>query len=92
MALVRAEGAVTGLAPCYMVRLPCEAIGDDEAVRAAIAEHGAHRLDGAGDFRAGPDDTSRMGGMLWGGRCAMTRLLERRLARLETGGSGCVSR
>ena len=37
--LVRLEGAVTGVASRYMVRLPGEAIGDDEAVRAAIAEH-----------------------------------------------------
>ena len=37
--VARLEGAVTGLAPSYVVRLPPEAMGDDEATRAAIAEH-----------------------------------------------------
>ena len=37
--LVRLEAADTGAAPSYVVRLPSEAMGDDEAVRAAIAEH-----------------------------------------------------
>lgn len=37
--LVRLEGAATGLAPSYVVRLPAEALEDGEAASEAIAEH-----------------------------------------------------
>jgi hypothetical protein len=37
--VARLEGKATGSAPSYVVRLPPETMGDDEAVRAAIAEH-----------------------------------------------------
>jgi hypothetical protein len=39
--VARLEGAVAGTAPSpsYVVSLPPEALGDDEAVRAAISEH-----------------------------------------------------
>jgi hypothetical protein len=37
--LVRLEGAVAGPAPSFVVWVPPDALGDAEAVRAAIAEH-----------------------------------------------------
>jgi hypothetical protein len=37
--LVRLNGAAVGAAPSYVVRMPADAIRDDEAVRAAIADH-----------------------------------------------------
>ena len=37
--VARLEGKATGSAASYVVRLPPETMGDDEAVRAAIAEH-----------------------------------------------------
>ena len=77
--LVRLEGAVTGLAPSYVVRLPSEAMGDDDAVRAAIAEIALHRLDRAGGAAAGPDHATE-----WVARAEVcVRAVATALARLR---------
>ena len=81
--VARLEGAATGLAPSYVVRVPAEAMGDADAKRAAIAEH--RRCTGwTGPVVLAPARMTQSEWVArdWAGGCPMIGI-ERRLAKLE---------